>query len=254
MNCIFCGKENEAKSIEHIVSESFGNRKYVMVRSSVCDDCNNRFSAFEGKALSNTVFVMERARFGIETKKGKSVTGKVGELQIEGDKAFEKQKITIKGLTEENFVDFDPATGQGHVIVKSFDKSEVATSRMLLKVGLESLYTSQRKLYNKYDFTELRDFLSGRSNTDWPFMTTNAEADKFESIPRFLDKHLLKQIRCWLSYNERDENTLLFKFKYGGVAMTINLLNRNTEWIASYSELDKNGMTYPEHYRKKSGK
>ena len=70
--CIFCNKENQAKSIEHIVSESFGNKQYIVERGRVCDDCNSRFSKFEGEALSNTVFVMERAIFGIETKKGKT--------------------------------------------------------------------------------------------------------------------------------------------------------------------------------------
>ncbi len=28
-NCIFCDEENDAQSIDHIVSESFGNKSYT---------------------------------------------------------------------------------------------------------------------------------------------------------------------------------------------------------------------------------
>lgn len=77
MECIFCDAPNDAKSIEHIISESFGSKDYVMPRSTVCDNCNNRFSKFEDKALSNSIFVFERARLGVVTKKGKNVKGQV---------------------------------------------------------------------------------------------------------------------------------------------------------------------------------
>lgn len=97
MRCIFCGNENEAISIEHIVPESFGNLHYLMPRSAVCDRCNNRFSDFEEKALTKSVFVMERARFGVVTKKGSNVKGKVSGLEIEGATDFEPQRITVKG-------------------------------------------------------------------------------------------------------------------------------------------------------------
>lgn len=69
MHCIFCNLENQAKSVEHIVSEAFGNKDYVAQKGRVCDSCNNNFSKFEGVALSNSIFAMERARNGIPTKK-----------------------------------------------------------------------------------------------------------------------------------------------------------------------------------------
>ena len=105
MTCIFCDTPNEAISIEHIVSESLGNKNYVMQRGKVCDSCNSRFSNFEGTALSNSIFVMERARFGIETKKGKHAKGKVNDLTIEGDKDLRPSYINVKGLNKENFKD-----------------------------------------------------------------------------------------------------------------------------------------------------
>lgn len=101
MICTFHQTENDAQSVEHIVSESFGNRRYVMTKGTVFDECNKRFSGFEGKALSNTIFGMERARHAVVTKKGTNVKTKISGLEITGSKDFEKQKIFIKGLSEE---------------------------------------------------------------------------------------------------------------------------------------------------------
>ncbi|RYE18571.1 MAG: hypothetical protein EOP45_13945, partial [Sphingobacteriaceae bacterium] len=113
MRCIFHQTESNAKSVEHIVSESFGNRRYVMARGAVCDECNSRFSGFEGKALSNTIFGMERARHAVVTKKGSNVKSKISELEITGSEDFVEQKIWVKGLSEENFKEFDQKTGVG---------------------------------------------------------------------------------------------------------------------------------------------
>jgi hypothetical protein len=251
MKCIFCDKENNATSIEHIVSEAFGNKTYVAPKSSVCDRCNNGFSNFEGIALSNSVFVMERARLGVATKKGKNAKGKVGGLEIEGHENFEKDLITIKGLSEENFTDFNPITGTGKLFVKSFDKSEVAASKLLLKMALSSLFTTQRQIFEKYDFADLKHFLTNKDNIDWPFLTSDFEGVKFKSIPRFTDKYNLKRLRCSLRYCEVNERTLLFKFTYGGVSMVINMVNRNLEWIETYLKNDVVACLYPEYYTRK---
>lgn len=251
MECIFCDTDTEAKSVEHIVSESFGNKDYVMQKGKVCDTCNGRFSKFEDMALTNSVFIMERARFGVETKKGKNAKGKVNDLTITGDTGFKPSYLNIKGLTPENLKDFDPTTQIGHLVVASFDKSEVATSKLVLKIGLESIYTSQRTLFNKYDFTDLKDFLTTKTNTDWPFLTTDYEMAKFCSVPRFFNKFCLKKNHCDLKYLEVDEQTLLFKFKYGAIPMTLNLINRNLDWVKETMAQDDKAILYPEHFRNK---
>jgi hypothetical protein len=252
MECIFCDNENSATSIEHIVSEAFGNKTYVAQKGSVCDECNNKFSNFEGAALTNSVFVMERARHGIATKRGKNAKGKIDGLEIEGHEEFEKYRITIKGLSEENFSEFNPETNTGKLYVKSFDKSEVAGSKLLLKIALSSIYKSQRDLFKKYDFSALKEFVTAKNNIDWPFLTSDFEIKKFDSIPRFTDKHNLTKIRCSLKYCELNEDTLLFKFKYGSIPMVINLLNRNLAWIEEYIANDPNVCVYPEHYKRKT--
>jgi len=246
MTCIFCDAENNAISIEHIVSESLGNEKYVMQRGKVCDICNSRFSKFEGKALTKTVFAVERARFAIRTKKKKAVKGKIKGIEIEGDKEFRKTYLYVKGLTHENFKSYDPKTKIGSFEVSSFDKSEVATSKLVLKIALESIFTSQKKLFKKYDFKNLKDFLTTKNNMVWPFMTTDFEIEKFKSVPIQYDKYLLNKNHCELKFLELNHDVLLFKFKYGGVALTLNLLNRNVEWTKSIIEHDKLASFYPD--------
>jgi hypothetical protein len=222
-----------------------------MKKYSVCDICNGRFSKFEETALTNSVFVMERAKLAVPTKKGKNVKGKVGALKISGDAAFRPRFVKVSGLSPENFTNFDPSTGIGHLTVSAFDKSEVATSKLLLKIGLESLYKSQRKTFNKYNFKQLKDFLTTKTNTDWPFLTTDFELEKFFSVPRFNDKFQLKKIPCELKFLEVDDQTLLFKFKYGSISMIINLLDRNFNWIRETMNGDSKAILYPEHFRRK---
>jgi len=254
MKCIFCDNENEANSVEHIVSESFGNKNYVMQKSAVCDACNSKFSGFEQTALGNSILVMERARFGVQTKKGRTAKGKVNELTFEGDKEFRENILTVQGLSKENFKDFNPKTQTGHLYVATFDKSDAATSKLLLKIGLESIYKSQRQIFNKYDFKNLKDYLLTNTNVEWPFTTSDFEIEKFKSVATYTDKHKLQQNHCKLNFLEVDNETLLFKFKYGAIPMTINLINRDLDWIKVILENDSNCGIFPKHYENKIAK
>lgn len=251
MICIFCDEDKEAKSVEHIVSESLGNEKYLMPKGKVCDDCNLKFSKFEDKALTKTVLIVERARFAVKTKKKRNTKGKINKLDIEGDKNFRESILNIKGLKPEDLRNFDSKTGQGELIVPTFDKSEVATSKFLLKIGLESLYVSRRNLFDRYNFKELKNFLITKTNEDWPFLTTDYEPQKFTSVPRFYDKYLLKKKHCEIEYLEINDENLILKFKYGGITMCINLINRKLDWTKDFLKNDNLARLYPERYRKK---
>ena len=250
MKCIFCDEENEAKSVEHIVPESLGNKDYVVEKGAVCDNCNARFSKIEGKFLQNSVFAMEKSRMGAVTKKGKPGKGKIGSIEVEGDEEFKKQHIKIKGLDESN-MEYDPSTGTVKVKVASFDKSEGASSKVFLMMGLESIYTSRRRLFEEFDFSELKAHLVGTDNKDWPFITASKTIGNFMRIPTNNPRKKLEAIRCELHYRKHCEDVLLFRFQYGAVAVIINLLNRNTGWIAEYSDSFSDVQIFPEHYRKK---
>jgi len=118
-------------------------------------------------------------------------------------------------------------------------------------MGLETLYKSQRMIYEKYNFSELREFIINRDTYDWPFIDSLFELDNFKSISTYYDKYLLNKIHCRLQFRKYDSKTLLFKFIYGGVEMMINLLNRNLDWIGELSIKESKMALHPEHYRKK---
>ncbi len=251
MNCIICNKKSESISIEHIVPESLGNKKYVMLKGSVCDTCNNKFSKFEDTALANSIFVMERAINGIPTKKGKTAKGKIQGLEIEGDEKFRKNHTVVSGLNSKNTKDFNPRTKEFVLRIESFDKSQVATSKLLLKMAIESIYKSKKRLFDETDFEELRGFLKGENNKDWAFITSKYKNEGFNSIPKYTDRHRLKRINCEMKLKEVDDRTLLFNFKYGIIEMVINLKNRDLIWANQYLTNDEMARLYPEHFREK---
>ena len=193
MSCIFCYSNEKLNTIEHIVPESLGNKKYTLTKGDICQDCNNRFSKFEDKALSQTIIGMERARLAVKTKKDRPATSKIGNIQVRGSEGFEKNLINIKGIRNAVVSNFESNTGALtlQVRVPGFDKSEVATSKLLLKIGFEALYQSRRKIFKNYDFSDLTNYLTAKTNDDWPFITTKNDSHKYHKIL----KHDVKNIR-----------------------------------------------------------
>ena len=126
-----------------------------------------------------------------------------------------------------------------------------STSKLLLKIGLESISESQKKIFEKHSFQDLKDYLITRTNKDWPFLNNHKNIYKLKSITKYTLKHNINRIHCKLEYLELDDNTLLFKFEYGAISLIINLLNRNLDWIKNAILIDKSGTIYPEHYVKK---
>ena len=249
MNCIICDKENTCKIVEHIVSESFGNKKYIIELGAVCDSCNSLFSGFESKAMNNTILAFERARLGIPTKKGHTVKGQINKLKLEGDKEFTPNIINIKGLQNENIRNYDTQKETFEIVVPTFHKTEVPTSKLLLKIGIESFFQSQRTIFNSFDFSEIKEYLCNKNNKDWPFLISDFEFDKYKWIPNHIDNKKLLEIRCELKYTIY-KNNLIFKFKYGAVSMKISLLNRELNWIAEVLNNDSKAVLYPEHFIK----
>lgn len=79
MICIFCHKDSStAKSVEHIIPESLGNKHHYLPKGYVCDECNHYFAIkIEKSLLSQPYFVSLRHRNEILTKKGKLVRQKM---------------------------------------------------------------------------------------------------------------------------------------------------------------------------------
>ena len=63
--CIFCQSSSNFESVEHIVPRSLGNLHYILAKGTVCQPCNHRFSRFENRVLSSTLFLKERRKFNL---------------------------------------------------------------------------------------------------------------------------------------------------------------------------------------------
>lgn len=251
MSCIFCGSNEHLDSIEHIVNESLVNYHYTLDKGDICNICNNKFSKFESKVLSKTIIGLERARLGIVTKKGKAAKANTGLVSFKGDDRFRKNLLIATGLKSANTANFDPVNKTFTLKVEGFDKSEMATSKWLLKIGFESIYKSQRNFFNKQDFSELKEHLISNESVDWPFITSQNEINNFKSVVTYSDKYRLKQNQCELMYSEINNLTILFKFRYGGFTGIINLVQRDTEWIKKYLKKAKIVGIYPQSVSKK---
>ncbi len=79
MRCFFCKcNTDSSKSVEHIIPESMGNKKYILDKGIVCDKCNNYFSReIEGPIQSYEDIKMLMALEDIWSKKGKRRTSSV---------------------------------------------------------------------------------------------------------------------------------------------------------------------------------
>jgi hypothetical protein len=250
MDCIFCGKPVVDSSKEHIVPESLGNTHYILQEGFICRKCNNSFSDFEEKALGRTMLGFERSRLGIVTKKGKAAQAQSHNIKFVGDKKFRKNIVTVFGIEEK---DIESVAEDGSIKIKilDFDKSDMATSKLLLKIGLESLFQSQRGTFKTHDFTELKEHLTKVNNDNWPILTASTKLEGFQSIPRFMDKKRLKDFRCEILYKEIDENSLLLNFRYSVLSYIVNLKSRSIDWTIPFFKADHLTNLYPEHLKNK---
>jgi hypothetical protein len=72
MQCLFCKQDaSNSRSLEHIIPESLGNRKYTLPPRVVCDKCNNYFSRKVEKPFLELVAILQlRFHQEIPSKRG----------------------------------------------------------------------------------------------------------------------------------------------------------------------------------------
>jgi len=250
MTCIFCDNLVLDSSVEHIVPESLGNLHYILQAKIVCNTCNNNFSEWEDKAQTKSRLGFIRIKNAVKTKKGNPSSLQIENIKAQGSDDFEKDNIKLYGLDEKDISNRNPIDGSFQVTMQDFYKSEMATSRVLLKIGYESLYKSQRQLFSRLDFTQLKNHLTKKDNKDWTFLTSHNQYYNFKSIPTFTDKYNLNKIKCKLTYAEISDKIFLFDFKYDFWNLTINLLNRDYSWTNLYFENDTSATLYPKHLKR----
>jgi len=237
MNCIICGNQVQENSIEHIVPESMGNKHYTLELGSICRTCNNSFSSFEQRALSDGILAMARPIGAHLTKKKKPAKGQSHGIRFEGNPNSIENRVTVFGLNEDNVQEVKP-DGSVVVTIQDFEKNVVPVCKLILKIGLESLYQSQRKIFNSTDLSLVKNYLDKKSNVDWPLVTTALKPADFISIPRFRDKLALKKIKCEIRYKNVNAQTLLINFRYNFLSYLVNIVDRNVDWVDEYKAKD----------------
>ena len=250
MACIFCGSTENFNTIEHIVSESLGNKMYTLEKGDLCDKCNNSFAKFEKIALAASIIGWERARNGTPTKNERPAKGlaNIGAASVEvnGDAQYRKDIINLKSRQDIVIENYDPKSNTGQFTVNDPDEGEsVAISKLLLKMGIEALFQSQGEIYddNIYDFSEAKKFVLGENKgPNWPFIMIHSYIRNFEDIldstdikNKKLKDHLLNS-KLKIEYLETAETDMLFKFSINKIGFIINLANKKFDWIGRYIE------------------
>ncbi len=157
MRCLFCKTPSDnAKSVEHIVPESLGNKRHVLPKGAICDGCNNYFSReVEGPVLSHPSLKNLRAWYREPSKKGRfpALTGvHIGTeievtLNVSTSGAYNLGPYGIDPLQQRyrerllnSIAMEEPLGGPGFGFIFQDDMPEREMSRFLAKMALEVVY------------------------------------------------------------------------------------------------------------------
>lgn len=258
MKCIFCKNDSSnSKSVEHIITESLGNKKDTLSKGIVCDSCNNYFgNKIEKNVLEMPYFKSLRGRIMIENKKGKiplisGFTKNKEEVEItfslSGDNTFEvfyKDEKTLGTLLDHNeiYVPFISEPPTNDLLISKFI-GKIAIEALAKRVS--SIEGWQNDFIENESLDQLRDFVRyGKGYSIWPYHLRRIDGEnqiKYDiKLDKFLEK--LNEYDFLIPDNPLIEgdinkiNNLYFVLGIMGLEYTINLTNagldRYTTWIS----------------------
>lgn len=181
LKCIFCKQESSnAKSVEHIIPETLGNKTFVLSQGMVCDQCNNYFS----RKIEQPFFELEeikRLRFyqGIPNKRGKipsieaTMNGnKINITRMFANSSFpaKTEVLSIDGNIEEGNMLLEPYT-DGELL-----KTSRIISRFIAKIAFESFagkITNDLEwldyIINNNQLDNMRNYVRFNIGQTWPY-------------------------------------------------------------------------------------
>jgi hypothetical protein len=185
MRCLFCKQNSSsAKSIEHIIPESLGNKEHVLPLGYICDKCNNYFAReVEKPFLEQLDIKLLRFQERIPSKKNKipMITGMLNERYpvllkryVDNDMIKiivpEKLKRLIEDDEQKKISVVAPAFTNENRIESTF-----VVSRFLAKIALEALAVrvisvegSLEALVDDIQFDPIRNHARLGTTKDWP--------------------------------------------------------------------------------------
>lgn len=186
MRCLFC-KENSsfAKSIEHIIPESLGNKTFTLPRGYVCDKCNNYLAReVEKPFLEREDMRLLRFQEDIPSKKNKfpQLIGNWCGIPVEVKKEIHNGEIVPRiGMLPELFkkLILHPQENYQMILPAYTDAllppQDVITSRFIGKIAVEALAHKLNSLDDGLDqliddkqFDSIRNHVRRGSPKSWP--------------------------------------------------------------------------------------
>lgn len=124
---------------EHPIPESLGNDDFILEPGFVCDSCNQYFgSKVEEKVLSKPPFGIERVRRNVTTKKGKIPNFSFQPHLELFATPFQNQVVMTASPEYWKLIE-----NRSFLVLPYEDQNDFFTTRLLIKMGLEILLTSE---------------------------------------------------------------------------------------------------------------
>lgn len=191
MKCIFCKCDSsQAKSIEHIIPESLGNKGSILPRGAVCDRCNNYFATkIEKRVLESGEFQYLRFHQSIKNKAGRTP-------EIEGFIGPHKVKFRAEGWPFQfNFI----LSEDSYDALESYLKTEAGRKASCILIP-ESGQPAENALISRWLAKMALEALAHRisKNENWnEAIVEDAQFDPIRQFARFA-----KRGECW-DYSKR---------------------------------------------------
>lgn len=185
MRCLFCKQDSsDAKSVEHIIPESLGNKTMILPRGYVCDKCNNYFAIKVEKPFMELLEIRQlRFQEMIPNKKNR-----MPQMQALYNGKFPVQLwYDVKQDDIKWYVDADVETLNEILDKKTEDfvfpaftnetviQNSIIISRLLAKMALETLADrlktlkgSLDELINFKEFDLIRNHARRGVISEWP--------------------------------------------------------------------------------------
>jgi len=159
--CLFCGTNGKSfNNIEHIIPASLGNKTFTLEKI-VCDKCNEYFSKLEEYFIQNHFSSINRLFSVPKTKKGKppkqNLKCGIAYRDKNGKIVFEQSSLLNDPNNQLSITFF----AEDISIKTSYPQSDVNAkklSRVLAKIGLETLYFKEGEIAYSSEFDLIRHY------------------------------------------------------------------------------------------------
>lgn len=265
MKCIFCKQNSDnAKSVEHIIPESLGNKSHILEKGIVCDKCNNYFATkIEKNVLEQLYFKNLRHRNDILNKKNKLPTefGFVAHPQGGKIEIINKHnnviEINVDNKEIYNLIKEQKIDKLYIPIITQPENDNIYLSRFLGKIALEALAkkVSPVENWNK-DFIEheglddLRNYVRFGKGKFWEYKQRKVyeEFDGFKDISN-PEKPEIYQMLHEYDFLYIENKYLFFICIIMGIEYTINIRESTLELYDEWIKNNKNKSPLERDYQ-----